>query len=76
MHKHIQIRGVPPRVHAVLRTRAARAGMSLSEFLLAELRAVAAQPALEEILERIAHRESVHPRESPARAVRAGRDAR
>ena len=76
MHRNIQIRGVPPRVHAVLRARAAKAGMSLSEFLLAELRAVADRPALDEILERISHRESLQPRESPARAVRAEREAR
>jgi hypothetical protein len=76
MHKNIQIRRVPLRVHAVLRARAAKAGMSLSESLLAELRAVVDRPALDEILERISHRESMQPKESPARAVRAERDAR
>ena len=76
MSKMVQIRGVPDRVHAVLRARAAKAGMSLSEFLLAEIRAFAERPALDELLERISHRERVQPRESPARAVRAGRDAR
>jgi len=76
MSKMVQIRDVPDRLHAVLRARAAKAGMSLSEFLLRELRAVAERPSLDEILERISHRESVQPGESPARAVRAERDAR
>jgi len=73
---NIQIRNVPARLHAVLRARAARAGMSLSEFLLAELRETAARPTLDEVLERISHREGIDLRESPARAVRAERDAR
>jgi plasmid stability protein len=76
MSKMIQIRDVPDKVHAVLRARAAREGMSLSEFLLAELRAVAERPSLDELLGRIAHREAIELRESPARAVRAERDAR
>jgi len=50
--------------------------MSLSEFLLGELRAAAARPSLDEALERISHRESVEPRESPAQAIRAERDGR
>ena len=63
MAKMVQIRNVPDRLHAVLRGRAARAGMSLSEFLLGELRAVAEHPSLDEILQRISHREGVEPRE-------------
>jgi antitoxin FitA len=43
----IQIRGVPEDVHRILRRRAAEAGMSLQEFMLAELveGARAAKPA-------------------------------
>lgn len=76
MRKSIQIRDVPEALHRTLRARAARRHLSLSEFLLGELRALAAQPSMEEMLERIAHREPVEPAESPARAVRAERDAR
>ena len=36
MSKMIQVRNVPDRVHAVLRARAASAGMSLSEYLAGE----------------------------------------
>lgn len=48
----IQVKGVPGEVHAVLRRRAAAAGMSLQEYLLARLVEEASQPRLEEILER------------------------
>ncbi|MBI1946343.1 MAG: hypothetical protein HYS27_11630 [Deltaproteobacteria bacterium] len=71
----IQVRNVPDRVHAVLRARAAAAGMSLSEFLAAELRAIAERPTLDDVLERISHRGRVTLKESAARAVRAERDA-
>jgi antitoxin FitA len=76
MSKMVHFRDVPDKVHSVLRARAAKAGMSLSEFLLVELRAVAERPSLDELLERISHREAATPRESPAHAVRAERDAR
>jgi plasmid stability protein len=76
MNKMIQVRDVPAKVHAVLRTRAAKAGMSLSEFLLAELRKLAERPTMEEALERIAQREPVELRPSPAKVLRAERDAR
>ncbi len=46
----IQIKNVPPDVHRVLRQRAADAGMSLQEYLLAELTAQARQPTLDEVL--------------------------
>lgn len=72
----IQVRNVPDRVHGILRTRAAKAGMNLSDYLAGELKAIAARPSLEEIFERIAHRGSVQPKEAPAHAVRAERDSR
>jgi len=75
MSKMIQVRNVPDRVHAVLRARAAAAGMSLSEYLAAELRLLAQRPTLEELLVRISHQGRTQLRESPAAAVRAERDA-
>jgi plasmid stability protein len=45
----IQIKNVPPDVHRTLRRRAAEAGKSLQEYLLAELTEQARQPTLEEI---------------------------
>jgi antitoxin FitA len=47
----IQIKNVPPDVHRVLRRRAAEAGMSLQEYLLAELTEQARRPTLDEVLE-------------------------
>jgi hypothetical protein len=49
----IQIKHVPADVHRTLRRRAADAGMSLQEYLLAELTAQARQPTLREIFGRI-----------------------
>lgn len=48
----VQIKDVPPEVHRVLRTRAAKAGQSLQEYLLAELTRQSRQETLEEVLER------------------------
>lgn len=53
MSKMIQIRNVPDDVHARLKARAAAAGMSLSEYLLAEVERYARRPTIEEITERI-----------------------
>jgi len=72
----IQIRNVPDELHRRLKARAALAGMSLSDYLLAEIRGVAARPTLEELCERLAQRSAVTPSVSPAEAVRAERDAR
>jgi plasmid stability protein len=56
MPKAIQIRDVPDDVHAVLRVRAARAGMSMSEYLRSELISMAAKPTVDEWLARLASR--------------------
>lgn len=52
MPKAIQIRDVPDDVHAVLRTRAAAAGMSMSEYLRSELMTMTSKPTLAEVLAR------------------------
>ncbi|MGH8960075.1 MAG: FitA-like ribbon-helix-helix domain-containing protein [Jatrophihabitantaceae bacterium] len=48
----VQIKDVPEDTHAVLRQRAAAAHQSLQEYLRARLIAEAAQPTLEEVLDR------------------------
>ena len=48
----IQVKGVPAEVHATLRRRAAAAGMSLQEYLLAHLVAEASTPTLDEVIYR------------------------
>lgn len=70
----IQIRNVPEDVHRALKTRAAQAGMTLSDYLLREVTHLTRRPVLEDLLGRIKRRGPT--RSSPAaRAVRAERDA-
>lgn len=72
----IQIRNVPDDVHRRLKSRAALAGMSLSDYLLNEIRQVAERPSLDELRERLASRPETTLSESVADAVRAERDGR
>jgi plasmid stability protein len=72
----IQLRNVPDALHRKLKARAAMAGMSLSDYLLAEIREIAEQPTLTELQQRIERRQPVTLTESAAVAVRAERDAR
>jgi hypothetical protein len=74
MPKMIQIRHVPNALHQLLRTRAARAGMSLSDYLRAELARAAERMTPDELRERLAALEPAAVREPPARAVRRERD--
>ena len=76
MSAMIQIRNVPDTLHRRLKSRAALAGMSLSDYLLAELREVAQRPTLEELQARLQSRTAVKPSIAPAQAVRAERDRR
>jgi antitoxin FitA len=52
--KNIQIRNVPDDVHEVYKRRAAAAGMSLQEYLLADLRDGAGRLTMAEAMARIA----------------------
>lgn len=54
--KNLQVRNVPDRMHAVLRRRAADAGMSLQEYLLGVLRDSASRPTVPEVLKRAGER--------------------
>ena len=67
---------MPDALHRRLKSRAALAGMSLSDYLLAEIREVAERPTLDELRARLARRSSVAPSLAPAEAVRAERDRR
>jgi plasmid stability protein len=72
--KTIQIRDVPDDIHRTLRTRAAAAGVSLSDYLLGELSRVAARPPVADVLARGSVRGQGVERDVVAEAVRAGRD--
>ncbi|MBL8756153.1 MAG: hypothetical protein JNK15_22860 [Planctomycetes bacterium] len=73
MAKTIQIRNVPDAVHKKLKVRAAQAGKSLSELLLAEIELFAAVPTPEEMYERLRARPATKLTESAAAAVRKER---
>lgn len=72
--KTIQIRNVPDDVHRSLRTRAAAAGVSLSEFALGELERVARHPPVADLLARARSRSGGASADSIVSAVRTGRD--
>ena len=73
----IQVKDVPDEVHATLRKRAASAGMSLQEYLLARLVTEARNPTLDEVIERASQRAggSATLRDA-VKAVRADRGTR
>ena len=54
---NVQVRDVPDDVHEALVRRAAAAGQSLQQFLAGQLAAIAATPTVDEILDRIEHRD-------------------
>ena len=76
MSKMIQLRNVPDELHRVLKSRAALAGKSLSDYLIAEMQRHAAYPTIEELRQRLHTRTPVRPTLSPAQAVREERDGR
>jgi plasmid stability protein len=69
----VQIRNMPEGLHRRLKARAAAAGLSLSDYLLGELRRVAETPTRAELLGRLQDRAPVDLAESAAEAVRAVR---
>ena len=75
MSKMIQIRNVPEDLHRTLKVRAARAGMTLSDYLLSEIEQVAEKPTMSEWLERVRSREPVELDEAPDVTIRRFRDA-
>ena len=76
MPKMIQLRNVPDALHRKLKTRAAGEGMTLSDYLIAEVRRAASRPSLSELQERLSHRAPVEPQPRPARAIREERESR
>ena len=59
MSKMVQIRNVPETLHRKLKVRAADAGQTLSDYLLAELERLAARPTRDEMLARLHGRKRV-----------------
>ena len=75
MSKMIQIRNVPDDVHQVLKVRAAKEGLSLSDYLRREVTKVAEKPTLDDVLERIRRRGQIGEPFDAAAAVRELRGA-
>lgn len=76
MTKMIQLRNVPDALHRCLKARAAFAGMSLSDYLLAEIREIAERPTLAELRDRLHKRKPVSAELDTALLVREEREAR
>jgi hypothetical protein len=76
MPRMIQLRHVPDALHRTLKARAALEGLSLSDYLLREVRRVAERPTVAEIWERVGRRAAVRVATPPATAVRRERDTR
>jgi len=76
MSKMIQLRNVPDALHRTLKARAAMAGMSLSDYLLTEIKEVAERPTLAELRDRLHKRKSVAVELDTARLLTEERAAR
>jgi antitoxin FitA len=76
MQKMIQLRNVPDPLHRKLKARAAMAGMSLSDYLLAEIKDIADRPTLTELRNRLHTRKPLRVEFDAARLVQEERNAR
>ena len=76
MSKMIQLRNVPDALHRTLKARAAMSGMSLSDYLLGEIKEIVARPTLSELRERLHGQEPLSVEIDTARMVREERQAR
>jgi len=76
MSKMIQVRDVPEELHSTLKARAAREGMSLSDFIKRELERTAERPTMREWLQRTQQSKPIPSKRSAARIIRELRDAR
>jgi plasmid stability protein len=72
--KTLQVRNVPDDVHRALRTRAAAAGISLSDYALEELERAARRPPVADLLARARARAGGAEGTAIVTAVRASRD--
>ena len=72
----IQVRNVPEALHRSLKARAAMAGMTLSDYLLGELREIAERPTLAEFRAKLHSRKPVSATLDTGELVREEREAR
>jgi plasmid stability protein len=72
----VQIRSVPADLHRRLKARAAIEGMSMSDYVLRELRKALDRPTRQEVLDRLRSRPQHRLRRAAADVIRAERDSR
>lgn len=72
----IQLRNVPNEVHRTLKSRAAKAGLSLSDYLGREVAQLAAKPTWEEMIARLRSRKPIRLKRPVADIIREMRDSR
>ncbi len=75
MSRMIQIRNVPEPVHRTLKSRAAQAGMTLSDYLLSEVQGIAELPTISELTQLIRQRAPTNLKTSSAVVIRRHRNA-
>ena len=76
MTKMVQIRNMPEQLHRILKARSALEGLSLSDYLLIELKRFASRPTPREMRQRLLDRRPVEPTLAPAEAIRQEREGR
>ena len=72
----VQVRNVPTDMHRKLKARAAIEGLSMSDFVLRELRKALDRPTRQEILDRLRARPVRRLRRPAAEVIRGERDTR
>jgi antitoxin FitA len=72
----VQIRNVPLDTHRLLKARAAIEGLSMSDYILREIRKALERPTRQEVLDRLRAQPTRRLRRSAAAVVRAERDSR
>lgn len=75
MPRMVQIRNVPDALHRKLKVRAADAGQTLTDYLLAELQRVGARPTRDEMLSRLHRRRRVTLKTPASTVIRGERDS-
>lgn len=72
----VQVRNVPQELHRQLKARAAIEGLSISDYVLREIRKSLERPTREEVLSRLRSRPQRTLRPSAAEIIRSERDSR
>lgn len=76
MSTMVQIRNVPGELHRRLKVRAATEGMSMSDFVLREIRKSRDRPTRQEVLERLQAQPVRKLRRNAADVIRSERESR